>query len=100
MRLVAHAFRSWPVGHPSMRHFSPATVIIGVTCLLGVFLGWALAAARWFYVILVIVLASVAFFLRWPVVCTFGLYAFLLPFGTVGATQGMGFTRPVSVITA
>ena len=80
---------------------SPSTGVVGVAVLLAILFGWALAGEYMAPLVILIVVALVPVFLRWPIVSTFGLYAFLLPFDTVTAAYGtMSFTRPVSVLTA
>ena len=100
MPVVRHALRPWTVTNLRTPWLSPAVMITGLALLLGVLFTWALAGEHWMSLTLVIVVGLLPIFFRWPIVSTFGLYAFLLPFDTVEAAAGaMGFTRPLSVVT-
>jgi len=54
--------------------------------------GWALARERWILIAVLAMVASVPLLIRWPIVSTFGLYAFFLPFDSVATLSEAGGT--------
>jgi O-antigen ligase len=75
----------------------PGTILVMVMLGLAPLFGWALARERWIILAGLTIVALSPVLLRWPVITTFGLYVFLLPFDVVGA-EGMAFTRPVGIL--
>jgi O-antigen ligase len=76
-------------------------VCLVVAVALAPLLGWALARESWILVGLLATVALIPLIIRWPVVSTFGLYAFLVPFDTVATLAeggGATLTRLVGVL--
>lgn len=69
----------------------PSTGIVVLTILaVAPLFGWALAVGNWLVLGALIAMIMVPVVVRWPVVSTFGLYAFLVPFDSVAALPGGG----------
>jgi O-antigen ligase len=75
---------------PSAWQVPSAAGIVGVTMLLGIGFAWALANEHYFRLALIILVALIPAFVRWPVASTFGVYAFLIPFNGVAAFADLG----------
>lgn len=71
-----------------------AVAILGLAPLFG----WALASERWPIIGMLIVLALVPIVVRWPVVSTFGLYAFIVPFDAIAGQIGAGGTTLTKLV--
>jgi O-antigen ligase len=88
-------------GAPRLRLSVPPTALAILAALgLPPLIGSALAEGNWSILVLVGLIALVPLVLRWPVVTTFGLYAFLVPFdGVAGVGGGATLTRLVGMMT-
>jgi putative inorganic carbon (HCO3(-)) transporter len=65
--------------------------------------GWALAQEDRILLVVLVMIAAIPLVIRWPVLLTFGLYAFLVPFdsvATLSETGGATLTRLVGILTA
>jgi O-antigen ligase len=99
--VMSHPGRWSSFAHGSMWQLSGSTAVVGIAILAAVLFGWALAEERWTSLTILLLVMSLPVFARWPIVSTFGLYAFLLPFDTVQAAYGsMAFTRPLGILAA
>lgn len=68
---------------------------------MAVITGYELANQEWRMLAVVAILGMVPIILRWPVVCTFGLYAFLVPFDSISALGGgLTVTRVMGLLSA
>jgi O-antigen ligase len=91
----------------------PLTIGLAVVAafVLGPLIGWAAANIRWdqpkrsstVLFALLVGIPAMPVLIRWPVVSTFGLYAFLVPFDSVALitdTGGATITRLVGIVAA
>ena len=75
---------------PSTWQIPTAAGLIGMAMMLGIGFTWALTYEHWFRLALIVLVAFIPAFVRWPVASTFGVYAFLIPFDGVAAFSDLG----------
>ncbi len=68
---------------------SPYLLLV-TAVIVALLFGWALAFERWVLVAMLVLAALGPAFVRWPVVTTFGVYAFLVPFDAVAVIEQAG----------
>jgi O-antigen ligase len=82
------------------------TLEVGISYLavmaIGVLFTYSLVAEKWWAVAALGLTSLAPLFLRWPLVCAFGTYAFLVPFDAVAVVDAVGgstITRMLGIIT-
>src|SRR5499426_2206136 len=63
-------------------------------------LGWTVARERWEILVLLVLVGVLPIVIRWPVIPTFGLYAFLVPFDGVVNLKGGTPTKLAGLVAA
>jgi O-antigen ligase len=66
-------------------------------------LGWQIPKGDWLYLAFLLAIPAVPVVVRWPMACSLGIYAFLIPFDTIavmgGGTEGPTLTRLVGALS-
>jgi O-antigen ligase len=88
-----HPLRVWSVSLPT-------GIVVLVVAGAAPLIGWALAQGQLGILALPIVVVLTPVVMRWPVISTFGLYAFLVPFDEVAVFGGATLTKMVGVLAA
>src|SRR5687768_6736545 len=97
--MMLNIVRRWSFG---VAQSTTVTVVVAV--VVASLIGWALGNEYWFVVGILLLLCLSPIVLRWPLVSTFGLYAFLVPFDLAASlfaqNAGPTITRFVGVLAA
>jgi O-antigen ligase len=94
-----HEIGRWMTEHLSAR----AGIVALSAVVVGPLVGLALAAESWYVVVLLGLVVLIPVVVRWPVISTFGVYAFLVPFDAVTVIPGAGgatLTRLFGILSA